>query len=384
VKTYRTVEPSPAARQTEVEQLRGAQHAVAQGEVAPHGIRSVGILVLAILAVIYTLYLGKEVLLPIALAVVLKLLLQPIMRLLQERLRFPGALASLLLILAVFGAIAVVGFTLSVPASGWIRKAPESLPLLKEKLSVLRQPLDYLQYGLKELENLSGPTTGAEAGGQTVTVKQGSGVAGQLASGTTTMLSRFFTTMVILFFLLASGDRLLRGFVEVLPRFRDKRTAVEIATEIEANISGYLLTITVMNTLVGVATGIAMYLCGLGDPVLWGVTAFLLNYIPILGPMTGVVIFFAAGVVSFDWPWYAVVPAGIYLLIHIAEGETITPMLLARRFTLNPVLVILSLFFWHTIWGIPGALLAVPLLAIFKITADRIEPLKPIGHIIGS
>ena len=161
-------------------------------------------------------------------------------------------------------------------------------------------------------------------------------------------------------------------------------TAVEIATEIEENISGYLLTITMMNALVGVASGIAMKLCGLGDPILRRPTAFLLNYIPILGPMTGVVIFFLVGIVTFDWPWYAFVPAGIYLLIHIAEGETITPMLLAKRFTLNPVLVIVSLFFWHTIWGIPGALLAVPLLAIFKIVADRIEPLKPIGHIIGS
>jgi hypothetical protein len=91
-----------------------------------------------------------------------------------------------------------------------------------------------------------------------------------------------------------------------------------------------------MNALVGTATGIAMKLCGLGDPILWGVMAFLLNYIPILGPMTGVVIFFLVGIVSFDWPWYAFVPAGIYLLIHIAEGETITPMLLAKRFILNP------------------------------------------------
>ena len=343
---------------------------------------SAGILILAVLAIVYTLYFGKEILLPIALALVLKLLLQPAMRLLHERLRLPGALAALLLIIAVFSAVAAVGFTISVPASGWIQKAPESLPLLKDKLAILRQPLDYLQNGLKELENLTGPTGGRA--GQTVTVKQGSGLAGSLATGTATTLSRSFTTMIILFFLLASGDRLLRGFVEVLPRFKDKRTAVEIATEIEENISGYLLTITMMNALVGVATGIAMKLCGLGDPILWGAMAFLLNYIPILGPMTGVVIFFLVGIVTFDWPWYAFVPAGIYLLIHIAEGETITPMLLAKRFTLNPVLVIVSLFFWHTVWGIPGALLAVPLLAIFKIVADRIEPLKPLGHIIGS
>jgi predicted PurR-regulated permease PerM len=184
-----------------------------------------------------------------------------------------------------------------------------------------------------------------------VTVKLSSGLASYLATGTTTTLSRFFTTMVILFFLLVSGDRLLRGFVEVLPRFKDKRTALEIASETVDNISGYLLTITMMNTLVGVATGIAMQLCGLGDPILWGVMAFLLNYVPVLGPMTGVVIFFVAGAVSFDWPWYALIPAGIYLVIHIAEGETITPMLLAKRFTLNPVLVILSLFFWHIIWA---------------------------------
>jgi predicted PurR-regulated permease PerM len=144
VKIFRTVEPSPTTRQIEVGQLRGAQQAVAEGEAVPHGVRSAGILVLAVLAVIYTLYLGKEILLPIALALVLKLLLQPAMRLFQERLRFPGALASLLLITAVFGAIAAVGFTMSVPASGWIRKAPESLPLLKEKLSVLREPLDYI------------------------------------------------------------------------------------------------------------------------------------------------------------------------------------------------------------------------------------------------
>jgi predicted PurR-regulated permease PerM len=381
VKNWWAVVPSSSEQQVESERIPGAQDAVARGNAAPHDLGSAGILILAVLAIVYTLYFGKEILLPIALALVLKLLLQPAMRLLHERLRLPGTLAALLLIIAVFSAVAAVGFTISVPASGWIQKAPESLPLLKDKLAILRQPLDYLQNGLKELENLTGPSGGD---GQTVTVKQGSGLAGSLATGTATTLSRSFTTMIILFFLLASGDRLLRGFVEVLPRFKDKRTAVEIATEIEENISGYLLTITMMNALVGVATGIAMKLCGLGDPILWGAMAFLLNYIPILGPMTGVVIFFLVGIVTFDWPWYAFVPAGIYLLIHIAEGETITPMLLAKRFTLNPVLVIVSLFLWHTVWGIPGALLAVPLLAIFKIVADRIEPLKPLGHVIGS
>jgi predicted PurR-regulated permease PerM len=385
VKEQRAVAPEPAEEKTAAEEECGAQKAVAKGKAVPRDAGSTGVLILAVLAVIYTLYLGKEILLPIALAVVMKLLLQPGMDFLHERLRLPEALAALLLVIAVFGAIGVVGASVSVPASSWAARAPESLPLLKEKLALLRQPLDYLQSGLKELENIASVNNQPETEpSQTVTIKQGGGIAGYLATGAATTLARFFTTIVMLFFLLAAGDRLLRGFVEVLPGFREKRQAVEIASEIRENISGYLLTITIMNALVGIATGIAMKLCGLGDPILWGTVAFALNYVPILGPMAGVVIFFLAGILAFSWPWYALVPAGIYLLIHIAEGETITPLLLARRFTLNPVLVIVSLFFWHAIWGIPGALLAVPILAMGKIVADRVEPLKPIGHIIGS
>jgi predicted PurR-regulated permease PerM len=151
VRKWRVV-PSSSEQQIGPEQIQSAQEAVASGKATPHDIASAGILILAVLAIVYTLYFGKEILLPIALALVLKLLLQPAMRLLHDRLRLPGALAALLLIIAVFSAITAIGFTISVPASGWIQKAPESLPLLKDKLAILRQPLDYLQNGLKELE----------------------------------------------------------------------------------------------------------------------------------------------------------------------------------------------------------------------------------------
>jgi len=157
---------------------------------------------------------------------------------------------------------------------------------------------------------------------------------------------------------------------------------VDISQQIEADISAYLLTITAMNAAVGVATGVAMYLCGLGDPLLWGATAFLLNYVPILGPLFGVATFVPAGMLSFDGLWPALLPAALYFGIHLAEGETLTPMLLARRFTLNPVLVILSLVFWFWMWGVPGAILAVPMLAILKIVSDRVRPLKALGHVL--
>ena len=126
-----------------------------------------------------------------------------------------------------------------------------------------------------------------------------------------------------------------------------------------------------MNAGVGLFTGLAAYLFGMSDPVLWGVAAFLLNYLPIFGPLFGTGMLFLAGLVTFDTVWQAVLPAAAYLLIHIVEGETITPMLLARRFTLNPVLVIISIVFWYWMWGVAGALLAVPLLATIKIICDR-------------
>jgi predicted PurR-regulated permease PerM len=343
---------------------------------------SLSALILAVLAVIAALYVGKEVVLPIAFAIVLKLLLQPLLDFLHGRLHLPMAVGALIIIVGLFGAIGTIVFTVSGPASGWIQKAPEVLPSLKDKLVVLRQPLDYMQQAFKQVEEVATP--GGQDGTPTVAVKDQSAIARNLAAGTLLVLERLFTTMVILFFLLAAGDRLLRGLIEVLPTFSDKRQAVDIANEIQRQIGGYLLTITVMNSLVGILTGLTMWYLGLGDPILWGAAAFLLNYVPILGPLTGIGVFLVAGILTLDWPWLALLPAGIYGLIHIAEGEIITPMLLSKRFTLNPVLVIVSLFFWHFVWGIAGALLAVPLLAIFKILCDRIKVLQPAGHIIGS
>mgnify|MGYP004718135635 CR=1 FL=1 len=134
--------------------------------------------------------------------------------------------------------------------------------------------------------------------------------------------------------------------------------------------------------MVGIGTGLAMWALGLCVALMWGVLAFLLNYVPILGPRVGVVTFLGVGMLSLDLIWKAFMPLVLYLLIHVLEGETITPMLLARRFTLNPVIVIISLLFWDWMWGVPGAILAVPMLAITKILCDRIRPLAAFGHFL--
>jgi predicted PurR-regulated permease PerM len=179
-----------------------------------------------------------------------------------------------------------------------------------------------------------------------------------------------------------ASDTFLRRLVEIMPRFRNKRQVIDISHQVEADISSYLVTITVMNTLVGIATGGAMWALGLEDPILWGAIAFLLNYVPILGPLTGLLIFLAVGMLSLEPLGMAFMPMAAYAMIHLLEGQAITPLLLARRFTLNPVLVIISLLFWNWMWGVPGAILAVPMLAITKIICDRIRPLAAIGHFL--
>jgi predicted PurR-regulated permease PerM len=341
-------------------------------------IRSVMLAGIFVLMVLYTLYATAELAIPLVFALLLKMLLQPGVRLLG-RLHLPQALAALIMIALVFGALGGAGYMLAGPAASWAQKAPQGLPRLEQRLSVLKQPIDRLSAAAQDVEHL----TEAPGAPPSVAVSSGPGLMGVLFSGTRRLLTGLGITVLLLFFLLASGDLFMRRLVEILPSFRDKRQAVAIAHEVESNISAYLVTITVMNLLVGAAAGCSMWLIGLPDPLLWGALAFILNYVLILGPLTGICLFFLIGLLTFGTLWQALLPPAAYLAIHLIEGEAVTPMLVARRLTLNPVLVIGSLIFWDWMWGIPGALLAVPMLAVAKIICDRIRPLAPIGHFMG-
>jgi predicted PurR-regulated permease PerM len=332
-----------------------------------------GLFALALLAAVYV---AAEIVLPLVLAVVLKLLLQPAMRLF-ERWHVPRILAALFLILAVFGTIVGLGAAIAGPASTWAAKLPEGIPRLQERLSFLQAPINTLQRFLQQVEHYGQP-----AGAPAAVSEGGSTLMTKLFTGTRNFASGFFTTILFLLFLLVSGDTFLRRLVEILPSFSNKRQAVDISQQIESDISAYLVTITLMSAAVGIATAMVMWLTGVGDPILWGAVAFLLNFVPILGPILAVVIFLLAGLLTNDTLWLALLPAGLYLGIHLIEGETITPMLLAKRFTLNPVLVIISLVFWFWMWGAPGAILSVPMLAITKIICDRVRPLAAFGHFL--
>ena len=330
------------------------------------------------LGVLAALYVASSVILPVVFALVLNLLLQPGVRLLG-RLHLPRAVGALLTVLLVIGAIVGLVAALSVPAANWAERLPEGIPRLEAHLQVMKGPIQALQKVIQQAEQVA---DAPPSRGSIVSVRRDLGITGALFAGTRSILDGLFTTVLVLYFLLVAGNIFLRRIVEILPTFGNKRQAVDISQQIQEDISAYLVTITAMNAAVGVTTAVAMYLCGLGDPLLWGTTAFLLNYIPILGPLFGVCIFVLVGMLSFESVWWALLPPALYFGIHLVEGESLTPMLLARRFTLNPVLIILSLVFWFWMWGMLGAILAVPMLAILKIISDRLRPLKALGHFL--
>jgi len=329
--------------------------------------------ILTMIAVLTCLYVARNIVLPVVLALVLKLLFQPLVKLL-ERIRIPkvvGALISLLLLLGVFVGL---GALLSSPAARWAGQLPQAWPMLQQRFAVLQKPIGHLEHVLDSM--------GVRLDGDDSFLSHPVSMVTDVFSGTGTVASNLLETLLVLFYLLVFGETFLRRLVEVLPRFDDKREAVEISMHMERDLSAYLLTITIINAVVGCATALVMWICGVPGPILWGVVAFCLNFVPILGPFFGILMFLAVGIVTAGFAWIAILPACLYFGIHIAEGEIITPMLLASRFTINPVAVMLSLIFWYWMWGVAGAILAVPMLAIVKIIFDRLRPFRAFGHLL--
>jgi predicted PurR-regulated permease PerM len=320
-------------------------------------------------------YVAAEVILPIILAFVLQLILEPGMRAL-ERWRVPRSLAATLLILLSLGGLVALGALASGPAASWLRDFPDELPRIEEKLQFLSRPAETLAKALQTADSIGQDPS------RDILAHPSLGLTEALFRGTQHFASGLLETILVLFFLLVFGDTFLRRLVEIMPTFKDKRHVVDLSRQIEDNISAYLLTISLMNACVGFATFLIMWSCGVGAPAPWGVVAFFLNFVPIMGPFFGFGLFLLVGLVALPTLWQAVIPAALYLLVHLVEGETITPMLLARRFTLNPVLVIISLIFWFWMWGVPGAVLSVPMLAIVKIICDGVKPLNAIGHFL--
>ena len=341
-------------------------------------IRSIALTGLFILAVFYTMYFMRAILLPLVLAVMLSYLLRPFVRALV-RLKIPPFVSSAL---ALIGLLAIIGYgvsSLATPAADWLEKAPYSLQQLQHKLLPLKQPMDKMAQASGEIEKLATPV--APPAKVAVEVKRHP-ITDTLVSRTPEFLTTVLLLFILLYFLLAYDGVFLGKVIKLLPTLADKKRAVSIATEIEGQVSRYLFTVTLINLGLGLAVGTAVGLLGLRNPIMWGVMVAILNFVPYLGALTGIVCLTLGAVLSFDSFGYALLFPAVYLFLATLEGNFITPWVMGRSLTLNPVMIILSLTFWGWLWGFAGIILAVPILAAFKIFCAHIEPMEPLAEFL--
>jgi predicted PurR-regulated permease PerM len=342
----------------------------------PFDVRSIALSGLFILAVFYTIYFMRSILLPIVLALLLSYLLRPIVRgVAKFKIPLPVGAAFILI-----GLLALVGYgfsALATPAVGWLQKAPAGLTELQHKLLPVKKSVAQVTQATGEIEKLA--TSDAET--KTVEVKRHP-ISDTLFMRTPEFIASAALLCILLYFLLVYDQVFIAKLVKLLPTLSDKKTAVSIANDIESQVSRYLFTITAINAGLGLAVGTAVGLLGLPNPVMWGVMVALLNFVPYLGAFTGIICMTIGAVLSFDSLGYALIFPAVYLAFGTLEGSFITPWVMGRSLTLNPVMILLSLTFWGWMWGIVGIILAVPILAAFKIFCAHIKPMEPFAEFL--
>nr|WP_256500635.1 AI-2E family transporter [Limimaricola litoreus] len=332
-----------------------------------------------LLAMFTATYFARDVLLPIVLALLLTLTLRPAVRGLQ-RIGIPPGISAVLLMLAIGLAFAIAGYFLSGPIGEMAARAPQIGTEVQVKLAGLMDRLASIREVGEQVTEMA-DAAGATDEKMEVVVDQ-SGPIPSAVGSVASIGSSLVAAMILTLFLLASGDFYHRRIVEASPKLHDKKRALTIVRDVEKQISRYLGAITVINAGLGLAIGTALWIIGLPMPHVWGTLAFLLNFMPFIGAIIGTAAAGAFALVSFDSVPYALLVPLAYFSLTAIEGNFVTPMLVGRRLELNIVSVFVTVAFWIWLWGVPGAVLAVPFLVVVKAVCDHIPSLRAFGSFL--
>lgn len=364
-----SAEPPPGETAPEPEPAAAASPAAAPRPKAP-----TALYVLAVLAVGYTLWAAQELILPILLAAFFALVGNPILRLLQKFYlpRVIGAVAVIVGGLAISGVLAL---QLVEPASEWVRQVPREMKQLAPKLREMTKPM---QEANRAAQNIARAAGGESTSKPVQVIKTELNDPYRALTSTPKYVAQVLAVVLLTFFFMVYGESLQRNAIALLPGPQQKRLTIDILHSIEREISRYVLTITLINSGLGLALAGALYALGvpLQESLLWGTMAAILNFAPFVGPLIGMLIMLMTGLVAFDELLPSLLPAGVYLLLHAIESQAVTPIVLGRSMRLSPLVLILALMFFGWLWGIVGLLLAVPMLVCVKLVLARIEGLE--------
>ena len=325
-------------------------------------------------------YYAQNLLLPIVVAFLSALVLSPIVRTLK-RSGIHESISAFLLVVLFAGVFGLTVYSLSGPISQWIEEAPRIGQELRTKLKTLRRPMEQIDAAQKQLEDATQGTTDPRI--QEVAVRE-PGLLSKIAQGVPNIFAGAAVTFVLLLFLLASGDMFYEKLVRVLPTLTDRKRGLRIAYDIEREVSRYLLTITIINFALGAVIGAGLFVLGMPNPILWGLIAALLNFVPYIGAITGMAVVSIVAMVSFPTVGHALLAPAFYMFCSAIEGQFITPALVGRRLQINAIAVFLAIVFWGWIWGVIGVFVAVPMLIVVKVFCRHIESLSGLDEFLSA
>jgi predicted PurR-regulated permease PerM len=307
--------------------------------------------------------------------------LKPLIRWLSY-CHIPPPLSAAVVLCLLVAAVGIGFFQLGRPALTWMNEAPRHMAELRQRIQGMIPPLARFSQAAAAVNNL-GATEAEQNKAPTVEIKDSRGTSA-LIDWTGSLLAGTGETLVVLYLLLASGDLFLQKLVRVMPTLQNKKSAVEISHEIQQNISNYLFSVSLINIGLGMIVGAGLYGMGVPNALMWGMLVAVLNFVPYFGPVAGIILLATVGILTFDTLWRGLLPPAWYLLLHLVEANLITPVILGRRFTLSPVVIFVSLIFWTWLWGVPGALLSVPILVSIKVVCDRVPKLSFVSELLTS
>lgn len=315
-----------------------------------------------LIALPFALRAGAEFFLPVTAALVVAIALVPLLEWFERR-RVPSGLSALLCVLLLLGIANIAIASIVIPATQWVQLLPDRIGRIRTTLAPL---LDVYASLEKFMDNIIDEFGRSEGAVRTVAVETPNSMLDLVMTSAPHAILQGFFALLVIFFFLAGWTSMRKRTITTRTSFDGAMTTARVIQQVVDSTSAYLATITLVNMTIGFLVALALWLIGMPTPLMWGGIVAVLNYIPYLGPIASTLLLALGGLMAFVDPWYALLPAVSFMLIHIVEANVITPALVGHRLTISPLLILIALSFWSWVWGTTGALLAVPLLIIIR------------------